>query len=270
MFQFNDIEFRYDPYPIGFMRNCLPDAFYSKLTESFPALENLRRAANMGEGKYLLTEFDTPSYFNVLNAAPAWRQLYDYIKSRDFVEQTLAMLLKANIDQGLSELDIVTTNHYDSSVKKCGEKVVRKFKQLPMPGNRFSTEGHLTSRFEFSALQGQVASHLPHTDAPRKVISMVISMMKEGEWNPDWGGGTAVCKPKDMRRSFNYMNRYLEFDDVDVLDTYPFIPNGCVVFVKTFNSWHTVMPYTAPLSIVRKSIVINIDCPQALGAQQRG
>jgi len=98
------------------------------------------------------------------------------------------------------------------------------------------------------------------------VISLVISMMKPGEWDPAWGGGTAVCKPLDMRKSFNYLNQYMPFEDVEVVETYPFLPNGCVLFVKTFNSWHTVMPYQAPPEMVRKSIVVNIDYPQALGA----
>ena len=261
---FNDIRFRHDPYPIAFAQNVLPKSLYDKLTDNFPATESLRRASNMGENKFLLTEFDGPSYYSLIESHPAWRELYDYVKSKEFVEKTLALLCSAGIDQGLRGIEVVSAKYYDNTFEKYAGKVKRKFKQLLPTGAGI---GHLTSRFEFSALHGAGGSHLPHTDAPRKVISMVLSMMKEGEWNPVWGGGTAVCKPRDMTRNFNYMNKYIDFSEVEVLETFPFIPNGCVIFVKTFNSWHTVMPYKADPSVVRKSIVINIDYPHAVGAQ---
>ena len=63
---------------------------------------------------------------------------------------------------------------------------------------------------------------------------------------PGLGGGTDVNWPKDETRSFNQMNRVASFDEMDVLHTYPFTPNQCVVFVKTFNSWHSVAPMHGP------------------------
>jgi hypothetical protein len=68
-----------------------------------------------------------------------------------------------------------------------------------------------------------------------------------------------VVWPKDEKKTFNYLNDYLGFEEVDVLEEFKFLPNSCVIFVKTFNSWHAVMPIRAPENVIRKSLVINID-----------
>ena len=267
MLNFKNTRFRHDPYPIGFAQDVLPQSLYETLISVFPKTELLRQAANMGENKFLLTEFDGAGYFSIIDSHPAWREFYDHVKSRSFIEHMLKFLVDSGIDQGLRGIPIAASNHYDNAASQLAAKVDRKLKRL-MPGGDSGVAGHLTSRFEFSALKGDGGSHIPHTDAPRKVISLVLSMMKEGEWNQAWGGGTAVCKPKDMSKNFNYMNRYMPFEEVDVLESFPFVPNGCVIFVKTFNSWHTVMPYKADPRVVRKSVVINIDYSHAVGAHQ--
>jgi hypothetical protein len=47
---------------------------------------------------------------------------------------------------------------------------------------------------------------------------------------------------------------------MQVLDTYPFTPNQAVVFVKTFNSWHSVRPMQGIGSpAMRKTLTINIE-----------
>jgi len=85
-------------------------------------------------------------------------------------------------------------------------------------------------------------------------------MLREGEWDPSLGGGTDVNAPKDVRYSFNHLNRQAGFDDMGVLDTFAFTPNQAVVFVKTFNSWHSVRPMTGDgAGRMRKTLTINIE-----------
>ena len=49
---------------------------------------------------------------------------------------------------------------------------------------------------------------------------------------------------------------------MDILHTYEFRPNQAVVFVKTFNSWHSVRPMSAHGSkLLRKTLTINIEAP---------
>jgi hypothetical protein len=47
---------------------------------------------------------------------------------------------------------------------------------------------------------------------------------------------------------------------MEILETYPFQPNQAVMFVKTFNSWHSVRPMTGTGSkAMRKTLTINIE-----------
>jgi hypothetical protein len=118
----------------------------------------------------------------------------------------------------------------------------------------------LRARFEFSALTIAGGSIRPHTDDPAKIVTMVISMVREDEWQPTWGGGTSVVWPIDATKSFNPGNRYLDFDEVRTLKTFPFQPNQCIVFIKTPSSWHMVAPLTGEdPAILRRTLTINIE-----------
>jgi hypothetical protein len=100
----------------------------------------------------------------------------------------------------------------------------------------------------------------PHTDHPQKVVTLVVSMSGEGEWDSGYGGGTEVMRPRDIRRNYNFMNRQLEFEEVETLRVFEYQPNQCLVFVKTFNSLHGVRPMTGlGTSLMRKTLTINIE-----------
>jgi hypothetical protein len=101
---------------------------------------------------------------------------------------------------------------------------------------------------------------LPHTDSPGKIITFVISIVRPGEWDCKFGGGTDVNRALTPELQFNYRNRQARFDDMEVLHTYEFTPNQAVVFVKTFNSWHSVRPMTgSDPAVMRKTLTINIE-----------
>lgn len=117
----------------------------------------------------------------------------------------------------------------------------------------------MRGRFEFAMMPADGGCILPHTDLPEKVISLVLPVIRDGEWNPAFGGGTAVVRPKDLSRNFNYVDRYMGFDEVETLSTFPFEPNQCVVFIKTFNSWHAVHPMRGVGSkAMRKTLTVRI------------
>jgi hypothetical protein len=95
---------------------------------------------------------------------------------------------------------------------------------------------------------------------PRALSFPCCSIIDEGEWNPAFGGGTDVNRPKDVRLAYNELNRQARFEDMEVLDTFEFTPNQGVVFVKTFNSWHSVRPMTGNGSdAMRRTLTINIE-----------
>nr|NIS42923.1 hypothetical protein [Desulfuromonadales bacterium] len=84
-------------------------------------------------------------------------------------------------------------------------------------------------------------------------------MVGEGEWNPEFGGGTEVMRPKDISKNYNFLNAQLSFEEVEKIKVFDFKPNQLVIFVKTFNSLHGVRPMTGHGSdLLRRTLTINI------------
>jgi hypothetical protein len=83
-------------------------------------------------------------------------------------------------------------------------------------------------------------------------------MTTPGEWNPAWGGGTDILKPKDPSESYNYFNRDLPYEACETLRTVEFLPNQAMLFLKTFNSLHGVKQMNGPEGSLRRTLTINI------------
>ena len=45
--------------------------------------------------------------------------------------------------------------------------------------------------------------------------TLVFSMVREGEWLPEWGGGTAMLKTNDPKLAFNHMNRQADYNQFE-------------------------------------------------------
>ena len=117
----------------------------------------------------------------------------------------------------------------------------------------------ITSRFEFSLMPANGGHILPHTDAPTKIITMVIPLIGPSGWDASWGGGTEILRIKNKMHSFNHVNRYRQFDEFDTVKTFEFQKNRRLLFIKTFNSWHAVRPMSGPNDMFRATLTINIE-----------
>ncbi len=246
MLNFDAIKFDYEPYPIGMAKGALAPDLYRELIDTFPD-DKLFVLKEFNGVKYSLSKHNNKAaYFQHLSKNTAWGRFYDYIKSERFIEDTMAMLRSHNIDLGLTNIPFK-------------ERIIRRWKAL----KKGSPQPHfpkLRSRFEFSSMPVTGGSIRPHTDHPSKVVTMVIPILREGEWKDDYGGGTSIVWPKDRTRSYNFTNAYMDFDEVDCVRTFPFEPNQCLVFVKTYNSWHAVWPMTGnDPTILRRTLTINIE-----------
>jgi hypothetical protein len=246
MIQYDQMKFDYEPYPIGIARPALEPDFYRALVESFPPAKLFEYKAEKG-GKYSLSQVNhAAEYARFIKSSAPWQKFYDYIKSKNFVDEALAMLKKHEIDLGFPS-------------PRPLDQIYLKMRALKR-GNPVPHFAKLKSRFEFSAMPSTGGNIIPHTDHPKKIITMVIPMLHDDEWNDAWGGGTTVVWPKDNKKIFNRMNNYLDFDKVRKLNTYPFEANQCLVFIKTSNSWHAVLPMTGKdPKILRKTLTINIE-----------
>jgi hypothetical protein len=236
-------EFRYEPYPIGIIRNIFEPKLYRRLVDSFPPVNLFHFMQNHGD-KWSLSEVNNPElYYRFLNANPDWNRLYAEVKSNNFIEQVLGALAQSKIDLGLS----APTGRDDRLRKLLNRFLGRK------------ASGGLRARFEFSMMSAEGGNILPHTDSPQKHVTLVVSMVRPDEWNPAWGGGTDLMRAIDPSENFNLLNRYLRFDQVEKIATMAYESNQCVIFIKTFNSLHAVEPMTGPRDVMRRTLTINIE-----------
>ncbi len=244
MFSYDHIQFDYEPYPIGVIRDVLEPGLYGELCTNYPPLDLFKYKPSLGN-KYALSELNNPvAYRRFLRQNATWGKFHGYIKSNDFIERTLSMLKSNFIDLGLKRYRIVS--------KRWGRRA--------NPISTLFGISELSARFEFSMMNAHGGNIRPHTDARRKLITLVFSMCQPGEWDPSWGGSTAVVWPKDRRKSYNETNRPLPFEEVDVLKNYEFKPNQALIFIKTFNSWHAVEPMKSPTeNALRKTLTVNIE-----------
>lgn len=244
MLNYGSAAFDYEPYPICYITDVLDEDTYGRLVETYPDRELFEYKPELGH-KFSLSEVNNrQNYENFLAGSPVWKAFYDHVKSADFVEKVLEMLAANKIDLGLRRIRVLS------------EKTGHKASLL----SRIRRQTELSARFEFSMMPADGGRILPHTDAPNKLITLVVSMMRPDEWDMAWGGGTSFCLPTDRTLVFNHLNKSLAFEDVDTVKTFPFEPNQCVLFVKTYNSWHHVAPMTGPGDApLRKTLTINIE-----------
>ncbi len=240
-FDYDHLEFRYEPFPIGCARPLMAPEVYREFLEGYPPLELFANIPKLGN-KYSLSErFNPRQYRDLIQSKPPWREFHAWIKSRAFIDGVMAALKARHLDLGYAD----------------ARKGLGKLAGDLVP---WLDGGRLSARFEFSMLPAEGGHILPHSDAPSKIVTLIVSMVGEGEWDDSFGGGTDINRPKRAELSYNWMNKQASFDDMEVVDTYEFLPNQAVVFVKTHNSWHSVRPMTGgPGSPMRRTLTINIE-----------
>lgn len=218
MLTLQDARFRYEPYPIGVASGVFDPETYEILVSTFPD-EGTFKHLGGAYNKWSLSERNHPeAYVAFLRQSPPWSAFYRYVK-------------------GLAVLNALAP-----CLKRAG---------LPMPS------GKLTARFEFSSLPSEGGGIEPHTDIPSKVLTLILPMVRPGEWDETWGGSTDVLRPLDPWRLYrDYQEPRKSFD---LVMQYPYAPNQCVIFIKTFNSWHAVGPIDGPPGRWRRTITLNIE-----------
>lgn len=248
MFKLSDADFRYEPYPIGIVRPLMNDDLYRELVDNYPPKELFVHLPKVGHKFTLSEKFNADNYHRFVAQTQVWKRLHDWIKSEDFIRAVDGMLRDNFIDLGLSKSSFTKAKKW----RRAWKDVTRaRFPRIPSP---------LQARFEFSMLPADGGFILPHTDTPKKIITLIVSILNEGEWDPAFGGGTEVNCPKDCRHAYNWLNEYVPFEDVETLDTFDFAPNQCVIFVKTFNSLHSVRKMRGEgTTTMRKTLTINIE-----------
>ena len=249
LFTYDHLQFMYEPFPIGLAKPIMEPAAYKELVAHFPPIEMFENYDAMGKPgeKYTLSEKENyRAYKAFIDSVPVWRDFYRWIKSDDFVFGIMDMLRSHDIDLGH---DVISP-----------QRRLWKMLKGSVRGRSTYELGRLRARFEFSALPVDGGHVIPHTDTPTKIVTLVVSMLREGEWQSNFGGGTDVNRPKTDQLRYNHMNRLAGFEDMEVLHTFDYAPNQAVIFVKTYNSWHSVRPMTGSgHGDLRKTLTIVIE-----------
>lgn len=248
MLNFNKVDMRYEPYPLAILRPAMADDHYMTLADNFPD-ERIFDVLPKFPYKLSLSEKWAPqNYRKFLRENKPWREFHAWVKSDAFIESTIAFLAENYVDLPLHEAFETPSQRLRRGLRSI------KHGHFPSRGLR------LRSRFEFSSLKADGGRVEPHTDVPRKVITLVLSMIRPGEWDTAYGGGLDINRAKDNRYAYNWQNRMVPWDKIEILDTVPFVPNQCIVFVKTHNSLHSVREMTQKNSkALRKSVTIVIE-----------
>ena len=253
---FEDIDFIYDPYPVGLARQVFEKDYYEKLVNTFPPQELFSFKESLGN-KYSLSEINNPQkYHNYVMSCEPWREFYQWVKSESFIVEILELLSQNHINLGLLASLKANKIGDNQGINDQLKALLKSLKQ----SITFSNSPSLSTRFEFSMLPAKGGNIKPHTDAPSKIITLVIPIVKENEWNVSFGGATEIMKPKDITQNYNYLNKQREFDDVETVTSFDYAPNQCLIFIKTFNSLHAVRPMQGGDSnLMRSTLTINIE-----------
>lgn len=245
-FKYDHLDLNYEPFPIGVIRPLMDAQDYQSLLHAYPPLDLFANIPKLGD-KYSLSErYNPKQYKQFIAASPLWRDLHGWIKSDAFIDEILALLRSHHIDLGYKSAS--PSRSFGKRLKEAGR------------GRLWGDPRRLKTRFEFSMLPANGGHLLPHTDTPEKIVTLIVSMVGQGEWNPAFGGGTEVHRAKDSRHSYNWLNSQCGYDDMETLDTIDFQSNQGVIFIKTHNSWHSVRPMTGVDSkLLRRTLTINIE-----------
>jgi hypothetical protein len=247
MLNFNAVGVRYEPYPLLVLRPALDEAVYQELVANFPDI-GLFGTLPKFEYKLSLSEkYNPANYRRFIAENGPWNRFHGYVKSTAFIDEILEFL---------------RNNHVDLGISRASEGPAERLGRMAgaLISGRAPSWTRLKSRFEFSVLKADGGEVAPHTDAAKKIITLVLSMIGDGEWPSEYGGGLDINRATDERYSFNWKNQVVPWDKVEIVDTLPFVPNQCIVFVKTFNSLHSVRRMTQRgSSALRKTVTIVIE-----------
>jgi len=230
-----------DPFCFFYIDDYLPADLYEALLDDYPDASNYRFNE---EGKMGFRSSEDPEAIDrYCDSHPDWRQLTDFFGSDAFVadvQETFARpLLQA---RGL-------TGH--RPWVNCTRR------EVPRNWLRYQLQEPVRTTFQFSMLPRDAAV-APHSDAPRKLVSLLL-YFRDRDWQDAWAGGTEFYAPLDPQRARSWgATDRIAFEEFKTIGTTPFASNRLAGFVRCAHSYHGVPPLGCPPGRTRKALLINI------------
>jgi len=99
---------------------------------------------------------------------------------------------------------------------------------------------------------------VPHSDAPRKLVSLLL-YFRDRDWQDAWGGGTEFYAPLDPERARRWgPTDRIAFEEFKSIGMTSFQGNRLAGFVRCAHSYHGVSPLACPPGRTRKALLVNI------------
>lgn len=235
-------DLRLDPFCFFAVDDYLPADLYETLRGTYP--DGPEYGAN-AEGKLGFRSSEDPGAVErFCEEQPAWAGLFAFFRSDEFLEdarETLAEPLR-RARRGWP-----------------GRRPWYNANTRPIPNNwlRYQVQEPVTTTFQFSRL-GRDAVVTPHSDAPRKLVTMLL-YFREPEWRDEWGGATEYYVPlePEQARTWGATER-IPFEYFKTIGSTGYAGNRLAGFVRAANSFHGVAPVTSPPGAERNAFMINV------------
>jgi len=252
MINLKNILFEYYPFPHGISNNVIEEDFYKRINLEFPETNELKILENQKGNykfyKYALSSKNDKEKFNkILSSKKNLRKFVNYLLSYDFKAYLIDILKKNNIEFGIEIKKPTIIRIFKSWLKKIIPNFFTKLEQ------------DIEVAVELSSIPIKGGMIKPHSDSQHKLASIVIPILDD-HWKDEYEGGTNFLKVKKNDQSFNFTNKTIEFDQTEIIKTIPFVKNQLLIFIKTYNSLHSVGPLKGKNEkIFRKSLTITVE-----------
>jgi hypothetical protein len=230
-----------DPFCFFSVDDYLPADLYQALLASYPDESNYRFNS---EGKMGFRSSEDPVAIDrYCDAHPEWRRLIDFFGSDEF----------------LADLRETFARPLVQARGWAGHRPWLNCTKRKAPANplRYLLQEPVKTTVQFSMLPRD-AVVVPHSDAPRKLVSLLL-YFREPSWQDAWGGGTEFYLPLDPERARGWgATERIPFEEFKTIGSTPFVANRLAGFVRCARSYHGVPALSCPPGTTRKALLINV------------
>jgi hypothetical protein len=231
-----------DPFCFFSVDDYLPPDVFETLRATFPDESNYRSNT---EGKMGFRSSEDPDEVDrYCETHPRWRELIDFFGSDRFLAD-----LRKTLAQPLADA------RSGWAGRRPWFNCTRR--EPPRIKLRYRLQEPVRTTFQFSMLPRD-ASVVPHSDAPRKLVSLML-YFAEPDWQDAWGGATEFYEPTDRERARAWgATDRIPFDEFKTIGSTPFVANRLAGFVRCRHSYHGVSPLGCPPERSRKALLVNV------------
>ena len=239
------------PFVIFEVKNFLNDCDFNKIKNEFFDLDDhlKKKFSGMRENKNLKFSINSfnPEYKDYILSNSVLKQLHQEIVSQKFLNY---LFQKLNFDILNSKIHNIFHILKLLKLKQLEHERIKKFSLIDL----INIRKKINIQLEFSWMKSNTFLR-PHTDAPNKLISLMLYFPEDQNFNTENMGTIYWNYNKN-----NYKNIYIDRipENEKILYQNKFEGKTLFGFIKNHKSWHSVPKLYMPENKYRKTININL------------